>query len=162
MVQRSRGATSRTRRPRAKYSWVQWNDGPTTLVAGAQAVLNILALWTTLEGLRGLSLVRLIPKIRIRATTAVNVEWAYGMTTVTGDAFVGGSIPDPLGDPHRWHYFRGGVTNNTTYASGAEDDLKISGRLDQDRRLITVMENASTSGGSLEYQISGRLLIRLP
>ncbi len=96
-----RGYRNTSRRaPRRKTAWVGGLVDPATLGAGGQGITNLfLSLPDKVEnpfGRTGLTVMRTYMTLRVNSTDATfSAEGVFGLVMVDGDAFAGGSVPDP-------------------------------------------------------------------
>ena len=86
---------------------------------------------------------------------------AFGITTLTRDAFTAGAVPDPLVDLVDWYlhkniYVRGAATDMTRWSFDLRTGRVIRGF---GRTMAFVLDVSAASSSSFEFSVSARLLL---
>ena len=157
-----RSSGARRQRPRQRSSWVNATLAENSVVAGAISTSDLLS---------GLS-----QEEKVDVGTILTVHWQFtmgqgssnaenhgrwGMMIVTQDAFIGGQIPEPLGDHQaNWYW-------NEAYFLDEPDlrERQFRGQARTKRRLPSgehtlafAIESASGSSGTLKFGVGFRIL----
>jgi len=139
------------------------------LAAGAQTGIQLSAalpdVATNPLARQGLTIMRILGTLRINSTDAnLSAEGSFGFIMMDGDAFSGGTLPDPLLDPDApWMYWDRRVF---LPPSDSQQHLRIDIRARRawrgnDMELVLILEN-DDSTQTLEFAFGFRILVALP
>lgn len=169
---RSRGSSRGGRRsgPRLRTTWEQITTGFVVTALASQTLVDITHLSMGGNRLQGGRLLRLIMELKCEnaGTADDHLNAAWGITTVTQDAFAGGVVPDPLLDiSHSWYYWR--VVDAHIQAVAVDGDakpwvehfdFKTGPRIKVQDRLVIIFDKM-TSVEAFNIVINGRALWQL-
>jgi len=156
-------------RSKAQYSWFAVQGTPTTVAAGAEAVLDLRTIDVP-AGVRNnqSTIVRMIGYIEVRAT-AVGFDAAYaaGIIVVHEDSFTALALPDPLTEGAQpWLWYHQGheisfAADSLARGQREEYDIKSKRRYNPETQvLLFIIENALSSGMAINITTGWRYLMR--
>ena len=163
MRRRSRSSSRRSSR-RRQTLWFNVGTIATAVAIGGQAIVDLLPPGTTPPQIQGgLTVVRMIGELIISSQTADQDGFgAFGITTVTRDAFTAGAVPDPIVDLVDWYYHTLVAVNSSLVGDLSrytQWDIRTARKIrGLDRTLCAVFDVNAASAQALKFSVNTRLL----
>ena len=167
MTTRRRGrSSSRRSGPRRQTAWFNVASVPAVIAIGGQAILDLLDAADIPDGYAGgLTVLRMILQtVMFPGVASTDVIGAMGVAVMTRDALAAGAVPDPIADLVDWYWLTHyrlltQVTNEGDRLGPVDIRTKRAIR-GEGRTLALVFDNSSSSGGSVGFEFSARLLLQ--
>ena len=99
------------------------------------------------------------------ATAGENIEWAMGVMMMTQDGFAGG-VPDPGIDEPNWYLYDARAAHSSANSGplGREYDydIRTARRVPDKQSVLALIMTNNHVANQLVFQLSTRLLVKLP
>ena len=161
------GARSAPGRPRQRQKTLWWNVQSLPVALAADTVSNIdLTPQASIPGAvrGGFTCRRMLLTLNLRpVNTNVELQGSYGVTVAPLAGLA--ALPNPIVDLVDWYVQHSYYSFRTTAESYLEKsfDIRTSRKVrGEDRSLFFTIRSTVTSGGTMAYTISARLLLGYP